>query len=135
MDTLRRRALSRARRGRRLALVLSAALLASLGQAGEAPGHAIVMDSSPRQGEETAAPRRLVLRFNSRIEKRLCSATLIAPDRRSIPLAGPEPGTAPDTLTYTLPDLAAGPYRVRWRVLAVDGHLTEGVLPFTVTRP
>jgi hypothetical protein len=27
----------------------------------------------------------------------------------------------------------AGPYVVRWQVLAIDGHITRGDVPFTVT--
>jgi methionine-rich copper-binding protein CopC len=29
--------------------------------------------------------------------------------------------------------LAAGAYRLRWQVLASDGHITRGEIPFTVT--
>jgi len=31
--------------------------------------------------------------------------------------------------------LAAGAYRLRWQVLASDGHITRGEIPFTVTSP
>jgi methionine-rich copper-binding protein CopC len=29
-------------------------------------------------------------------------------------------------------DLSPGAYSVRWQVLAVDGHITRGEVPFTV---
>ncbi len=32
-------------------------------------------------------------------------------------------------------DLRPGDYTVRWQVLAVDGHITRGDVPFTVTPP
>jgi hypothetical protein len=31
--------------------------------------------------------------------------------------------------------LIPGAYVVRWQVLAVDGHITRGDVPFTVTAP
>jgi methionine-rich copper-binding protein CopC len=31
--------------------------------------------------------------------------------------------------------LAPGQYRLRWQVLAIDGHLTRGDIPFTVKAP
>ena len=46
-----------------------------------------------------------------------------------------EPDTPPDTLAYPLPELPPGAYRIKWRVLATDGHLTDGVLSFTVVAP
>jgi methionine-rich copper-binding protein CopC len=117
-------------------LVAAAALaLGAFGQPGQGHGHAIVMASAPGHREQVEAPRQLVLRFNSRIEKRLSSVTLIGPDRRSAALAPQDAGTPPDTLSYPLPELAPGTYRARWKVLAVDGHITEGVLQFTVVRP
>ena len=30
------------------------------------------------------------------------------------------------------PALPPGDYQVRWKVMAADGHVTEGTVPFTV---
>jgi methionine-rich copper-binding protein CopC len=30
---------------------------------------------------------------------------------------------------------APGKYRIRWQVLALDGHITRGDIPFIVTAP
>ncbi len=132
-------AVSRPRPGPRawtwLGLGLVALAPVAAGRPGEVSAHAIIMASTPGHREEVAAPRRVVLRFNSRIEKRLSSTTLVGPDGRSIVLAGQEPDTPADTLAYSLPDLGPGTYRVKWRVLATDGHLTDGVLSFTVVAP
>jgi methionine-rich copper-binding protein CopC len=96
-------------------------------------GHALILESQPRQDETVAAPKRLVLRFNSRLEKPLCSVQLVGgPRQRSIALLRPEASAAPDTLAYPLPPLQPGPYQVRWKVMAADGHVTEGAVPFTV---
>jgi copper transport protein len=94
--------------------------------------HAIIVESSPRQEESAPAPRRLVLRFNGRIEKGLCSVQLVGPGGRTIALLRQEPDTPPDTLAYPMPALDPGAYQARWRVMSADGHVTEGAVPFTV---
>jgi hypothetical protein len=74
-----------------------------------------------------------VLRFNSRLEKSLCSVQLVGPGQRSIALLRLEPAAPPDTLAYPLPPaLAPGAYQARWKVMAADGHVTEGTVAFTV---
>ncbi|HSE06380.1 MAG TPA: copper resistance CopC family protein [Methylomirabilota bacterium] len=100
-----------------------------------ASAHAIILESSPRHQESLPSPTRLVLRFNSRLEKGLCSTQLVGPQRRAIALPPQEPDTPPDTLAYPLPSLPPGVYQARWKVMAADGHVTEGVVVFTVTAP
>jgi len=39
---------------------------------------------------------------------------------------------AADILSATANDLKPGEYQLRWQVLAVDGHITRGEIPFTV---
>ena len=92
----------------------------------------IVVDSSPKDQETVSAPKRLVIRFNSRLEKRLCSVTLVGPQQGSVLLVRQEDDAPPDTLIYPLPPLKPGPYRAKWKVLAADGHVTEGAIVFTV---
>ena len=41
---------------------------------------------------------------------------------------------SPDTLTTKAADLQPGAYKIAWQVLAPDGHITRGLIPFTVTR-
>jgi len=101
-----------------------------------AHAHAIILESEPRHEDSVAAPKRLVLRFNSRLEKSLCSVLLVGgPRQRSVALMRPDADTAPDTLTYPLPSLEPGAYQARWKVMAADGHVTEGTVLFTVTAP
>ena len=51
-----------------------------------------------------------------------------------LPLAGPAIGqqSAPDTLDSKATGLKPGAYRIRWQVLAPDGHITRGEVPFSV---
>ncbi|WP_207539310.1 copper resistance CopC family protein [Sabulicella rubraurantiaca] len=103
-----------------------------------ARAHALVIGSEPASGARLPeGPREAVVRFNSRIDRER-SQLLLAPRREA---AG---GTAdeqrldlvsggPDTeLRATLPPLAPGAWRLRWQVLALDGHITRGDIPFTV---
>ncbi len=100
-----------------------------------AQAHAIILESSPRHEDSVAPPRRLVLRFNGRIEKALCSVQLVGPQRRTVVLLRQEPDTSPDTLAYPLPMLEPGAYQAHWKVLSADGHVTEGTVLFTVIAP
>ena len=97
-----------------------------------ATGHAIILESSPMAGETVVAPSRLVLRFNSRIEKTLSSVTVAGFRGTNTLSLQPETDASADTMTFRLPALAPGPYRARWRVLSADGHVTEGVIAFSV---
>ncbi len=99
-----------------------------------ADAHALVLESSPRAAEVLrAAPGRIFLRFNSRIERGLSSITVTESRGRPIPLpvAGAAEG-APNELSAPVPTLPPGQYLVRWKVLSADGHVTQGALRFTV---
>ena len=100
--------------------------------------HAIVLESTPANDavlERT--PGQVTLRFNSKIEKRFTRVTLAAADRPPVVVALPSSDDqgAPDRLVIPLGPLAPGVYVLRYRVLAVDGHITEGGLRFTVGPP
>jgi methionine-rich copper-binding protein CopC len=97
--------------------------------------HAIVLESSPvADAVLERSPGQVTLRFNSKLEKRFTRITLTAGDRPPAPIALPDDGGAsgPDRVVIPLAPLAPGPYVLRYRVLAVDGHITEGALRFTV---
>ncbi len=116
------------------AVLLLMACLA-LGAPRAASAHAIVLESSPAADAVLPQPpSQVVLRFNSRIEKRFTRVTVALGDRAPVVVALP-PGdaeTTPDRITIPLEALGPGAYVLRYRVLAVDGHITEGALRFTV---
>ena len=89
------------------------------------------MDSFPlANGTMPAGPGQIRLRFNSRIDVGRSRLMLVRPDRTEQKLA-PQPGASPDTMLADAV-LAAGHYQLNWQVLAVDGHITRGVVGFTV---
>jgi hypothetical protein len=107
----------------------------ALGAPRVASAHAIVLESSPAADAVLPQPpSQVVLRFNSRIEKRFTRVTLALGDRAPVVVALPtgDAETTPDRITIPLEALGPGAYVLRYRVLAVDGHITEGALRFTV---
>lgn len=92
-----------------------------------------MLESTPgRDAQLDAAPHEVVLRFNSKIEHALSRVSIQTSSGRPVPLTVSAGTSTPDRLVIPLSPLAAGTYVVRYRVLAADGHLTEGSLRFTV---
>lgn len=115
---------------RRLVMIAGLVLLIAVGSFSVTEPHAIIVESSPQADEVVTEPlARLVLRFNSRIVHSLSRVTLVGPDHRKISFSGAvSPAGRPeaDRLVLPLPSLPPGTYRLEWRVLAEDGHVTEG---------
>jgi methionine-rich copper-binding protein CopC len=110
--------------------------LLTLGPIADLSAHALLVESVPKADASLPAPSRLILKFNSRIEASLSSVWLVGGPRNTRVLLSKPEATAADTLVYWLSEpLAPGRYRAEWKVLSVDGHLTEGVLRFTVIEP
>ena len=126
----RRRSLVRRALLAALILALSGAL------AGPASAHAIVVTSEPTAGASLAAtPPQVTIRFNSRLDHARSRLLLIGADNAQTTLPIAEGGD-PVALTAPLPaTLAPGEWRLRWQVLAIDGHITRGDIPFTVKAP
>ena len=113
-------------------LLTLAVLLLPVSVGGPALAHAILVDSDPPLGGSMAAgPRILRLRFNSRIDQARSRLTLV--DARQAPIVLPiSPDSAVDELRATA-TLQPGAAVIRWQVLATDGHITRGEVPFTVS--
>jgi copper resistance protein C len=97
--------------------------------------HAILLESSPSANAAVAGPSvPIKLRFNVRIDATRSRLTLVKPDASTQLLAISKDASA-DTLTSQAEALNPGEYRIRWQVLASDGHITRGEIPFQVTQP
>lgn len=117
----------------RLAKPVPSALVLVLlaGSVTSADAHAILVDGQPRQGEAVAAGSSVIrLRYNSRIDHRRSRLTLTSPDHGQLVL-DLDPADPADILSART-DLTPGSYTLHWQVLAVDGHITRGDIPFTV---
>ena len=103
----------------------------------QAAAHAIVLESVPaRDAVLDRAPERVILRFNSKIEKRLSRITLATGKETPVPVSiltdSADGDQQPDRLVVLLRPLPPGGYVLRYKVLSADGHITEGALKFTV---
>ncbi len=96
-----------------------------------AQAHAILLTSRPPTGGSLqAGSAALEFRFNSRIDHARSRLTLIWPDRSETVLKI-DPDTDDEVLASHA-ELIPGAFTVHWQVLAVDGHITRGDVPFTV---
>lgn len=94
--------------------------------------HAVVLKAQPAMDQRVAAgPLDIRLEFNARIDKKRSRLQITLPDgsRTDIPM---NPDGEPNVIAAAIPALGPGAYVLRWQVLAVDGHITRGDIPFTV---
>lgn len=113
------------------ALILLVAAAAFL-MVAPAAAHAILLDSTPSLKSVVSGPDvPIKLRFNVRIDAVRSRLTLIRPDG-SAQMLELSKETPADTIAAEATGLAAGAYRLRWQVLASDGHITRGEIPFTI---
>lgn len=97
-----------------------------------AAAHAIVVASDPAADAVIhGASLPVELRFNSRIDRERSRLTLVRPDASAtvLPL---QSDSSPDAMATRIDGLAPGHYRLRWQVLATDGHITRGDIPFEI---
>jgi len=120
------------KRATRLALWMTAvAVLLLTGKYLE--GHAILKETSPAANSSVTGPDvPIKLRFNTRVDAGRSKLQLLHPDNTVTELKL-EKQPAPDSLAAKATGLAAGGYTIRWQVLAPDGHITRGEIPFKVT--
>jgi methionine-rich copper-binding protein CopC len=115
---------------RRRILLLIAVLLAGASQTAWA--HAILMESTPGSNSTIKGPDfPILLRFNVRIDGSRSRLYLVAADGSVAALALAKQ-TSPDSLQSAANGLKPGVYKLRWQVLASDGHISRGEVPFTV---
>jgi methionine-rich copper-binding protein CopC len=118
-------------RGLGAAVVLTALLLG----AGVAWGHAFLERAEPRVGSTVkAAPSQVRVWFTEALEPAFSTLEVVnqAGDRVD---RGPArvDAASPALLQVPLKPLGPGTYRVKWRVLSVDTHVTEGDFTFRVS--
>jgi methionine-rich copper-binding protein CopC len=113
---------------RRLLLALPAAL-ALVHRPAQA--HAILVASTPAQDARVPVGRvAIVLTYNSRIDRARSRLTLYdAADHPTV--LAIQPDDNPAVLRAEAAVATPGAWRLRWQVLAVDGHITRGDVAFT----
>lgn len=111
---------------------LSVALGIGLCFAATTLAHAVLVEVTPSANASVIGPDIAVcLRFNTRIDQARSRLSLVLPDQSLRPLAL-EPARSPATLSSRITGLVRGAYKLRWQVLAADGHITRGEISFEV---
>ena len=92
-------------------------------------GHAILRSSVPASNEIVHGRTVHVrLQFSSRIDGKRSRLILSVPGGGERDLKVDQ--SSPDSVTSDVAPLAPGQYVLLWQVLAADGHITRGELPF-----
>ena len=103
-----------------------------IGFCSSAWAHAILMESKPALHSSVKGPDvSFWLRFNVRVDGSRSRLHLVAPDgsQQTLSLAKQ---SSPDILQSQAAGLKPGAYKLQWQVLASDGHMSKGEVPFTV---
>jgi methionine-rich copper-binding protein CopC len=113
-------------------LVVFALLIA----ASTAAAHGVLQRTEPRGGSTLKlAPAQVRLEFTGAIEPAYSRVQVLDADGRRVDLG--DSRVDPDNralLRVSLPALPPGRYKVAWRVLSVDSHVTEGDFTFRIAQ-
>ena len=94
--------------------------------------HAVLVESSPAINATVHGPDLAVtMKFSLRVDGTRSTLLLNLPDGQAKPLAIEKQST-PNIVTTRVTQLNPGKYAIRWQVLATDGHVTRGEIPFSV---
>lgn len=110
------------------------ALVALLALASAAAAHGVLERSEPRGGSVLkSSPAQVRLHFTGAIEPAYSHARVLDESGRPVDLGDSAvDATNRALLRVSLPPLRPGRYKVAWRVLSVDSHVTEGAFTFRV---
>jgi methionine-rich copper-binding protein CopC len=114
--------------------VLVVTCLAACTLGGPAAAHAFLERAAPPVGSRVAAaPQEVRLSFSEPVEPAFSQVTVVGPPgfggATAAQLAGGDRRTLVVSLRRPAPP---GAYVVRWRVLSVDSHVTQGQFKFEV---
>jgi len=112
--------------------VLSLALLVA-GLPAAAFAHAFLDHAVPAVGATVSAPREVRMFFTEPLELAFSGATIADTGGKAIATsAATVDPQNPMAMVLSLPSLAPGRYTVRWHVVSVDTHRTEGTFTFDI---
>jgi copper resistance protein C len=106
-----------------------------LGLAVIASAHGLLDRADPRPGSRVrTSPTHVSVWFTERLEPAYSHVRVLnGKGERTDADDSRVDGADGRQLRVSVPRLVAGTYKVVWRVLSVDGHLTEGEFTFTVS--
>ena len=90
------------------------------------------MESTPKINSTVKGPDLdIVLRYNVRIDAQRSTLHMVAPNGTVSSLAIAKQ-ISQDRLQSHAAGLTSGAYKLQWQVLASDGHISRGEIPFAV---
>lgn len=112
----------------------SITMISAIVAAPAATAHAKLQASQPAAASELAnSPKEIRLQFNERLEPAFSKIELIDAKAALLPLPKIEfDKSDPKVMFASVPALRPGQYRVRWSVMAHDGHKVKGEFAFSV---
>jgi len=112
-------------------LTFAISALLTVTAAATAEAHAFLDHAEPRVGSTVStAPRELVLSYTQNLEPAFSSVEVSDANGARVDLG--KPSISAGVMRVGLKPLPPGTYRVRWKVLSVDTHTTEGSFTFHV---
>jgi methionine-rich copper-binding protein CopC len=95
--------------------------------------HAVLLTSAPSANGIVSGPNvPVMLSFNSKVDQARSSLTIEKPDHSMLKVPIIPDASSPAKLIAKLSGMPAGAYKLRWQVLAADGHITRGEIPFRI---
>jgi len=98
-----------------------------------ASAHSFPQEETPSAGQRLAAPpSEVMIKFDAPIEKVFAKLEVLGADGKPETIGSPEVGSSALTLSVKVAALKPGDYTVKWGVVCIDSHHTEGSYVFTV---
>lgn len=110
------------------------AIVSALASVPLAAAHALLVRAMPDPGSAVhESPARLKLWFSGPLEPAFSTVEVVDGSVKRVDKGDPQVDSADHKLLQvSVPRLPAGTYRVMWRVLSVDRHVSEGDFTFDI---
>ncbi len=95
--------------------------------------HSFPETETPSAGQTLSAPpSEVTIKYDAPIEKLFAKLEVIGPDGQNVVQGKPVVSDDGYTLSVKVPPLKPGNYQVKWGVVGIDTHHTQGSYAFTV---
>ncbi|MGH7914007.1 MAG: copper resistance CopC family protein [Candidatus Binataceae bacterium] len=95
--------------------------------------HSFPQKESPSAGQRlSASPSEVTIQFDAPIEKLFAKLEVLGAGGKLAKIGAPEIASGAMTLSVKVDTLKPGDYTVKWSVVCIDSHHTEGSYVFTV---
>ncbi|MFC0338072.1 hypothetical protein SAMN05421848_2560 [Kushneria avicenniae] len=113
--------------------LMGSVMLAALAVSTQTLAHAHLKDAVPGEKESVSAPQEISLTFSEGLELAFSGVDVVNTDGDSVTLEDARLQDDGKTLVTPIGEpLDSGSYDVRWHVLSIDGHKTQGQYRFDV---